>query len=166
MKCMVSTTAVALLLAAGDLAAQSPAAAGLEPGTRVRVTGTDRRVAGDVAFADADSVVVATEYGRTVVPAASIRQVEVSGGRSWLRGGVRGAATGALAMGAVFGAIVLLDGGDAGWTGVGVGVGAALGAPIGFVIGGLTGGERWEHRFPTFAPASSPVALGFSIPLG
>ena len=130
------------------------------------MTSTDRRVAGDVVFADADSVIVANDYGRTVVSTASIRQVEVSGGRNWLKGGLRGAATGALVVGAAFGGIVLVDGGDAGWTGVGVGVGAVLGAPIGFVIGGLTGGERWEHRFPTFAPASSPVALGLSIPLG
>ena len=168
MKGMVSIAAVALLLSAADLAAQSPAVAGIDAGTRVRVTSTDpdRRVAGDVAFADADSVVLATEYGRTTVSTASIRQVEVSGGRDWFKGAVKGAATGALAMGAVFGGIVLLDGGDAGWTGVGVGVGAALGAPVGFVIGGLTGSERWEHHFPTFAPASSGLALGLSIPLG
>jgi hypothetical protein len=167
-KGIVSIAAAALLLAAADLAAQSPALPGIDPGTRVRVTTTnpDRRVAGDVAFADADSVVLATEYGRAVVPTASIRQVDVSGGRSWFKGAVKGAATGALVVGAAFGGIVLLDGGDAGWTGVGVGVGAVFGAPIGFLIGGLTGSERWEYRFPTAPPPASSVALGFSIPLG
>jgi hypothetical protein len=142
-KRIVSTAAAALLFTAADLAGQAPAVAGIEPGTRVRVTGVDRRVTGDVAFADADSVVVATEYGRSVLPAASIRQVEVSDGRDWFKGALEGAATGALGMGAVFG------------------------APVGFVIGGLTGSERWEHHFPTAAPAASGgVALGLSIPLG
>lgn len=168
MKRIVSTAAAALLLAAADLAGQSPAPAGIEPGTRVRVmrTDPDRRVTGSVVFADADSVVVAMDYGRAVVPTASIRQMEVSGGRDWFMGGVKGAATGALAVGAVFGGIVLLEGGDAGWTGLGVAVGAVIGAPIGFVVGGLTGSERWEYRYPTFAPAPTRVSLGFSIPLG
>ena len=166
---MASTAAAALLLAVTDLAGQAPGVAGIEAGTRVRVTSTgpDRRVTGDVAFADADSVVLATEYGRSVVSTASIRQVEVSDGRDWLKGGLKGAATGALGVGAVFGGLVLLQGGDAGWTGLGAAVGAVLGAPAGFVIGGLTGSERWKHRFPVFAPAASTgVAVGFTIPLG
>ncbi|HEY0016158.1 MAG TPA: hypothetical protein VGC13_07550 [Longimicrobium sp.] len=167
MKRIVSTSAAALLFTAADLAGQAPAVAGIEPGTRVRVTGVDRRVTGDVAFADADSVVVATEYGRSVLPAASIRQVEVSNGRDWFKGALEGAATGGLAAGAVFGGLVLLQGGDAGWTGLGAAVGAVLGAPVGFIIGGLSGSERWEHHFPTAAPAASGgVALGLSIPLG
>jgi hypothetical protein len=162
---MLMMAGVALALGAVDLAAQTQRPIEVEPGTRVRVTSSEaeRRLVGGVAFIDADSLVLTTDHHRTTVSTASIQQLDVSRGRHWLTGALKGAAIGTLTGGAVFGGLVAAEGGGSGWTSVGVVAGMIIGLPTGFVVGGLVGSERWEHRYPTATDSSGGLALGFTI---
>jgi hypothetical protein len=127
------------------------------PGARVRLdigrSGT--KIEGTVTSQTSDSISVATGSAIWALPTASITRVRVSGGKSQLRGAVRGMKIGALVLGGGFGALVAVAalGSGEGASAIPLvalfgGIAAAEGAIIGGLIGGIVGSERWTNVYP------------------
>jgi hypothetical protein len=126
----------------------------LPEGTRVRVRGPALpagSLTGNVTFATTDSMAVLGPRGVVRLAQPDINRVEVSRGRSHVRGALKGTLVGGLvgAVGmAMIGSIGDANGADEGQTisGTGAGfiIGMFVGPPVGALIGGVRGIERWR----------------------
>lgn len=146
-------TALIVLFSPGmlPLGAQAPR---LEPGMRIRVGSRGAETVGTLLLRTADSVVLRKgDSSIFSLPAAAIRKLEISGGKSRLLGASRGATIGGTLFLIVSVGQAAIDSSlcpscradvrDAGGSVKFVTSGVAAGAVFGGLIGALVGTERW-----------------------
>jgi hypothetical protein len=101
-------------------------------------TGARRRLGFDTG------PVLVEEFRRVTLPLSAIRQLEISGGRTWMRSTLFGGAIGAGAGALVFGAAGLPEVNPTFGDFVsGLGKGVVIGGVVGGIVGYFWGGERW-----------------------
>ena len=129
----------------------------LEVGTRVRLESRAQEfspVAGSVVLSTADSIGIRRHADLRFMARAQLGRIQVSAGRDYGSGALKGAGWGALLVGAPIVLFIVKEraSGPAGpegmdFSGALLINGTAAGAVIGAVIGGLVGSERWHARW-------------------
>ena len=167
-----------LALLALPLASVDAQLAELTPGTKVRLrapTAVAGQLKGLVIARTNDSVTVTRENATPVaIPLAALTSLEISRGKSRLRGAGKGALWGAGSASLLF-ALIPADDCAAGESGpacetlsVGesVALGAIGGAMWGVLIGALVGSERWERAILPSQVTVAPAPRGRGLQVG